>query len=200
MTSPLGPNTIPVGQTIPCFNVAGPLQIWVNTGAAYATQFLGWTRGGVSIQEQAFISELKSDLSGGEQGAPADFQYVGVQHTVEAELAQFNTGVLAALERRFNAAITPVTIGTLLSCSGANFRMLLVAANFGRLYTRVFVNEPITYAPVGTAVSFPRITFTCLQDLGNIDTSPYTVATSSSGALPYYTVSGSTVTFSPSGP
>lgn len=198
MTSPLGPNTIPVGQTVPCFTVAGPLQLWVNTGASYATQFLGWTRGGVSIQEQAFISELKSDLSGGEQGAPADFQYVGIQHTVEAELAQFNVGVLAALERRFNAAITPVTIGTLLSCSGANFRLLLIAANFARLYTRVFVNEPITYAPIGTPATFPRITFTCLQDLGNTDNSPW--VGSNSGSAPGFSVSGSTVTFAPSGP
>ena len=185
-------NTLPTflptsgGNTVPCFTVAGPLQIWGNTGSASAVEFLGWTRGGIEIQEQTMMTELKSDLSGGEQGIPQDYEWLGDVHTITAELAQFNPAILAKYERRMKAAVTNRVPGTLVGCAGGMFKVIFLSLNFSRMYTKVVINEPISYAPIGTAASFPRITFTGLGDSNNTDFYPYTVAG--------YTVTGANIT------
>lgn len=175
MTTNTLPTFLPTsgGNTVPCFNVAGPLQIWGTTGATAAVEFLGWTRGGIEIQEQNNFAELKSDLNGGEQGIPGDYEWLGEMHTITCELAQYNPAILAKYERRMNVSITSRVIGQLLSCSGAGWNVLFLSLNFARLYTRAFVIEPVQYAPVGTPATFPRITFTGLGDAANTDISPY---------------------------
>lgn len=187
--------TIPVGQGIPCFFVAGPIQIWVNTGASAAVEFLGWTRNGLSIQETAIMADVKSDYDGGEQGVPGDYQFLGYQDTIDAELGRFVPAVLAKLERRFNAGITGVQIGAMMNCSGANFKALFIAQGLARFYTNIYINEPITYAPVGTPASFPRIVFTGLQDLSVNGSGALNTADGRPWKSTGYTVSGSTVTF-----
>jgi hypothetical protein len=157
-------------------------------------QFLGVTRNGIEINEQAFISELKSDYGGGEQGPPTDYQYLGEMHSIVAELAQWNPEVLAVLETRVNAAYALTrTKGQLLRCSGAYFRVLFLAANFGRNYTNVYINEPIAYSPVGTPATFPRITFTGLEDLTTNSSGAY-INPNGSPWNGTWTVSGSVVT------
>lgn len=185
-------NTLPTflptsgGNTVPCYQVAGPLQIWGNTGSAGAVEFLGWTRGGIEIQEQSFQAEYRSDYTGGEQSTPGDYEWLGEMHTISAEMALFNPTILAKYERRMNASITNRVRGTLIGCAGGQFKVLFLSLNFARLYTRVFISEPVTYAPVGSPASFPRITFTGLDDAANTDLYPYT----SSG----WTVSGASIT------
>ena len=181
------PNTLPTGIVVPCFTVAGPLQIWGGTGAGSpaAMEFLGWTRGGLEIQEQSFEAELKSDLSGGEQGPFADMQYLGEVHSLTAELTQYNPAILAKYARRVNASVATRTKGMLIGCSGGYFRVLFLSANFARNYTKVFINDPISYAPIGTPATFPRLTFTGLEDTSIADNMPWTSS---------FTVSGSIVT------
>lgn len=185
-------NTVPTflptsgGNAVPCYQVAGPLQVWVDTGASHAVEFLGFTRGGAEIQEQSFQSELKSDYTGGEQGPPGDYEWLGEMHTISLELALFVPTILAKCERRMEVAVTNRTRGTLVSCAGGSYKLLLLSLNFSRLYTRVFIPEPITYAPIGSPASFPRITFTALDDPANTDLSPYTATG--------WTVSGAGVT------
>ena len=188
------------GNTVPCYSIAGPLQIWGNTTGSSSSEsttaeFLGWTRNGIEIQEQAFMSELKSDYSGGEQGPPGDYEWLGEMHTITCELAQFNSSVLQKYERRVNASIAARTRGMLLGCQNARWTVLFLAQNWARLYTRTFVIDPIQWPIIGTPASFPRITFTCLDDPSNADLMPWT----STG----WTVSTNTVTFSntyPTGP
>lgn len=153
--------------SLPCFVTPGPLQIWVDTGAAHAPEFLGYTRGGATIQEQAFFDELKSDASGGERGPAADFQYLGEQHMVDLDLAQYNEAILAKLAVRVNVAATR-TKGMLIGCAVGYFRLVLWASNFQRNYTRAFIIDPITRAPIGTGTTYPRIGFTCLEDPANV--------------------------------
>lgn len=178
------PNNLPTGLTVPCFNVAGPLQIWASTGASNAMELLGWTRGGLEIMERAFMPELKSDVSGGPEGPPQDFQYLGEMHTLTAELAQFNTAILAKLARRVNAGVASRTKGMLVGCSTGYFRVLFLSTNFVRNYTRVFITDPINWPTVGTPASFPRISFTGLEDSANTDSSPWnTTYTAGSGVV-----------------
>jgi len=130
-------------------------------------QFLGYTRGGARITEQSFVNELKSDVSGGEHGPVADFQFLGEIHRIELELAQYDESVLAVLETRVNAGVTR-SKGMLLGCAGAQFRMVLISTNFARNYTKSFLVDPIDRAPVGISATFPRIHFTCLEDPANV--------------------------------
>ena len=166
-------NTLPTGLTIPCFNVAGPVQIWVSTGAANAMELLGWTRGGIEITEQAFIPDLKSDYSGGPEGPPSDFQYLGEMHTISGEMGQYNPAIFAKLARRVQASVTNRTKGMLIGCSSGYFRALFLATNFVRNYTKTFIVDPINYQPIGSPATFPRIGFTGLEDAANTDSSPW---------------------------
>lgn len=187
-------NVIPVGMVPNCFFVAGPMQTWVNSGASGAMELLGWTRNGLSIQEQAVMADLKSDYDGGEQGIAGDFQFLGYSHTIDCELSRFDPLVLGKLERRFNVSITNVQVGSLMRCSGANWKVLFIGVGFARLYTNVFINEPITVAPIGSPASFPRIVFTGLQDLSTNSSGSQNTADGFPWKSTGWSVSGSGVT------
>lgn len=186
-------NTLPTflptsgGNFVPCYNIAGPLQIWGNTGSSGAVEFLGWTRGGIDIQESSFQQELKSDYSGGEQGPPDDYLWLGEMHMISAEMGRYNPGILAKYERRMNASVTNRIPGTLIGCVGGQFSVLFLSTNFGRLYNNVFITEPVSYSPIGATASFPRISFTGIGTVANTDYSPWKATG--------WTVSGAGVTF-----
>ncbi len=171
MSGPISlPLTLPTG-TLPGFFTPGPVQVWVGTGTVTSgvavMQLLGVTRGGARIVEQTFNEELKSDVSGGERGPPADYQFLGELHMIECELAQYNESVLAVLETRVLAGSTR-TKGMILGASSNALRVVLVAVDFARNYTRSFLVEPIERAPVGMAVMYPRVNFTCLEDASHV--------------------------------
>ncbi len=168
-------NSIPLipYMTVPCFQQAGPLQIWVNTGASSAPELLGWTRNGIDIDQDARMQELKSDLSGGDAGVPGDYQWLGEMHEISAELAQWSDSVLAKLERRVNPTVLTRYPGMLVGCLGGQFRALFLALNFVRCYTNVHIVRPIRRAPIGTPATFPRIVFTGLGDINNTDSKPW---------------------------
>lgn len=177
-------NTLPTALTVPCYTQAGPLQIWVSTGSANAMELLGWTRGGIQITEQAFQVPLTSDVSGGPEGPPDDYQYLGEMHQIVAELARYDTAILAKLARRINAGVATRTKGMLVACSTGYFRALFLSTNFVRNYTRIFIPEPIDMAPIGTPVMYPRISFTGLEDSANTDSKPWnTTYTAGSGTI-----------------
>lgn len=161
--------TPPSAVVIPCFNHAGPVQIWTNTGVAGIFQYLGETRNGVTISQRRMNVDLKSDSSGGESGIPADFQWLGDIHEVELDLSRYNEAVLALIEQGINA--TTQTLGELINCAGASYKVIIIGTNFGRAYTKAFVNEPIQRAPIGMPVMYPRVTFTCLGDPLNVGSS-----------------------------
>lgn len=183
--------TVPT-YTIPCFTVAGALQIWCGTGASAAMEFLGLTARGATINEHSYQRDLKSDRLGGDAGPPADFLHLGRHDIIEFELAEYNETILAKLEKRANASVT-IDPGTLLGCAGAYFRFAFLATNFLRNYTRVYINQPIVRAPVGLAEMMPRLTLDALMDPTNVagtlgapvNQSPWNTSVS---------VSGSTVT------
>lgn len=191
------PNTVPA-ITPNCFTTAGPVQVWTNTGESGAFEYLGDTRGGARIAEQGFFDELKSDVSGGERGPAADYQFLGEQHTIELDLARYSNAVLAKVAARVNVATVTSgrTKGMLVGCAGGQFQVVLISSNFARKYTKVFVVQPIDMAPIGTAATFPRVVLVGLEDPNNT-TSP---SSSGSGApvngSPWngtITVSGSTL-------
>ncbi len=145
-----------------CAVVAGPCEIWVDTGTARALEFLGWSLNGITIEEIAYQTPIHSDENGGDQGPPADYQMFGHRHRILMELSKFQDGVLAKLDQRFNpnASSGSVGVGMLLGCATASFRLLLKAPNFVRNYLATVILEPIEISPVGSQASRARISFT----------------------------------------
>ena len=145
-----------------CAVVAGPCEIWVDTGTARALEFLGWSLNGITIEEIAYQTPIHSDENGGDQGPPADYQLFGHRHRILMELSKFQDGVLAKLDQRFNpnASSGSVGVGMLLGCTTASFRLLLKAPNFVRNYLATVILEPIEISPVGSQASRARISFT----------------------------------------
>jgi hypothetical protein len=153
-----------------CANVAGPLQIWVDTGAANALEFLGWTTNGASIEQLAFQTPVFSDENGGEQGPPVDYQMFGNQHRVSLELSKFQQSVLTKLDARYNPNTSNgnVGVGMLLGCNSAVFRLLLWAPNFVRNYVNTVLLEPIEESPIGAQYTRARCSFTCNKNSAGV--------------------------------
>lgn len=148
-----------------CATVGGPLEIWVDTGAANGMEFLGWTANGAQIEEIGFHSPIVSDQNGGDQGPPVDYQFFGLQHRVTLELTKFQSTVVAKVGARYNpnTSSASVGVGMLLGCVGAQFRLLLksTTGNFIRNYLGAVVLDPVDYSPVGSQATRIRCAFTC---------------------------------------
>lgn len=165
-----------------CPVVAGPVGVWVDTGASNAIAFLGITANGVRITERAFFNEIHADDSGGEKGPPIDRQIMCYEHLIELELVRYIPAVLALVAIRVNPVIVSPYVGQLLGCSGGNFRVLLYAPSGG--FTRNYETgtgagkgnctpiEAISYDPVGSQNTIARVTF---------------VANSAAGVVPWDT-------------
>lgn len=153
-----------------CAVVAGPCEIWVDTAADRALEFLGWSINGVTIEEIAYHSEIHSDQNGGEQGPPVDYQLFGHQHRISMELSKFQSAVLAKLAPRFHPLTDAgaVNVGMLLGCSTATFRLLLLAPNFTRNYPTCVIPDPIEMSPIGSQASRARLSFTANQGIGGV--------------------------------
>ena len=151
-----------------CFVVAGPLQVWVNTGSGDGTmEFLGWTEGGADIDERVFSSELHSDRVGGQEGAPEDYQLFGSLDDINLPMRKWDSAVMARFQTRLKPGITR-SMGMLLGCSSAFQRVLLYnATGFIRNYAFVTNMQPITIGPVGSAAMRMGLRVT-----GNSGTSP----------------------------
>lgn len=144
-----------------CAVVAGPAALWVNTGSLYAMEFLGWSLNGLTIEELTFMAPIHTDEQGGEQGPPVDYQILGYQHRITAELAKFQDSVLQKLASRFNLNTSASLrgVGMLARCNSAAFRVLIKAPNFTRNYTSVVMPEPIELSPVGSLATRVRLGF-----------------------------------------
>lgn len=151
-----------------CAVVAGPVQVWVDTGASNALEFLGWSLNGVAIEQLAFHGEIHSDESGGQPGPPVDYQLFGHQHRITMELAKFQDSVLAKLDPRYNPNTSGgnVAVGMLLACASATFRVLLKGPNFVRNYLSCVIRDPIQLAPVGSQASRARVSFLASTTIG----------------------------------
>ena len=149
-----------------CAFVAGPIEIWVDTGASRAAEFLGWSANGVQIEEIGFHSPVVSDENGGDQGVPVDYQFFGRQHRVTCELSKLQKLVLGKVEQRYNAAnigAGEASVGMLLGCLDVTYRLLLksTTGNFIRNYLAAVALDPIERSPVGSQYTRARVSFTC---------------------------------------
>lgn len=145
-----------------CAVVAGPCEVWVDTGADHALEFLGWSLSGITIEEIAYHTPIYSDQNGGDLGPPSDYQLFGHQHRISMELAKFQDAVLSRLSPRVNPGTlsSNVAPGMLMACAAATFRLLLKAPAFVRNYPATVIVDPIEIAPIGSQASRVRISFT----------------------------------------
>lgn len=147
---------------VPCNNVAGPVQVWVGTGAASALEFLGYTINGVEIEELTFMSNVPSDRDGGTEGPPADVQHMGDLHYLRLEMGQFYEAILAKIRARLNGSTEASSIvpGTLLKCGNYGFRVLLWGPNYTRNYVFGIPRGAIRMN-AGTQFSRAMVEFEC---------------------------------------
>lgn len=160
MTNVASPSTV-------CSNVAGPVQIWFDTGTGQAMEFYGYSVNGVSIVEQPFMTPIHSDEWGGDAGPPADYQLFGVQHRISIEMQHYDNTKAAKLNKYYNqialaAASVTAAPGLLMKCAPYTFRMLLLAGTaasptFVRNYGVCTITSPIDLSPVGSQASRLRL-------------------------------------------
>lgn len=148
--------------SIPCNNVAGKLEVWLNTGGGGALEFLGYTINGAEIEEVTFMSNVPGDANGGTEGPPVDVQHMGDLHYVRLEMGQFFDSVLSKIRSRLRGVTegSSITPGTLIACSGLYYRLLLYGPNFVRNYPAAIPRGAIRMN-AGTQFSRAMVEFEC---------------------------------------
>ncbi len=160
---------MPTPSSIPCNNVAGKVQVWVDTGVGNSLEFLGYTINGVEIEEMTFMSNIPSDEQGGTEGPPADIQHMGDLHYIRLELGQYFDTVLAKIRARLKGATegASITPGTLIRCGGYTFRVLLFAPNYVRNYVACIPRGAMR-VNVGTQFSRALVEFEAYRNASGV--------------------------------
>lgn len=163
--------TIASPGAVPCVNVAGKVRIFVNSGNAGAMESLGYSINGVQIVERPFYTNIPGDENGGDEGPPVDKQYLGELHYLRMELSKWDDTVAGKIRGRLrgvnaegSGAFTP---GSLITCGGYYFRLLLLGANFVRNYLLAVPSEP-TEINVGTRWSRPAMEWECQRNSSGV--------------------------------
>lgn len=158
-----------------CANVAGAADIWVTTqvggGNALSYGFLGNTVNGIQVAETPYFVPVHSDVNGGEQGPPVDYQLLGRQGYLEMELVQYDDAILSKIEecyRKANGSGSAVnrSAGMLLGCAAASFDVVIIAANWTRHYLSCIPLEPIR-KNIGAIHTRASLAFTC-NEIGGV--------------------------------
>ncbi len=138
--------------------------IWIAANAAGTLEELGYTTDGSSVTEQIFTKEVHSDEYGGEEGPPADIQYLGEMHIIRLRLSRYDESIANKIRASTagGTAGTPATRGTLYKQDAKTWRLLIKTANRPRNYLCAIFREPREFNK-GTKYSELQVTAHCFE-------------------------------------
>lgn len=149
---------------------AGPGYLQTNTGASSAYETLGMSQDGIRIGIERLHSPIKSDAAG---ESPADFQFMGSQARITAELTAWDKAVLAKLQAKADASATDGqagAIGAILGVGGFDFSLYLPSSTADPWVFAACKLEGAQEVNVGTKQSILRITFMAFRKVGPTST------------------------------
>lgn len=124
----------------------GLATVKVGFGASGAFQTLGYTRNGVQISLRSIMIPVPGDAGGGDGGTPIDYQYLGEEGTIRAELTSVDMAVLESLKGIWAKAAGEVTlhIGKFIFGPGNFLRVSIETPTKIHTFPRcTLLNEPI---------------------------------------------------------
>ncbi|MDE2104187.1 MAG: hypothetical protein KGL39_43525 [Patescibacteria group bacterium] len=135
----------------------GPTKVQVGTGAGNALQDLGYTRNGVNGVSNGFFLPIPCDDNGGDEGPPADIQYLGETWQLEMEFTKFDVVVMDTVTPRLlggQAGLPGTATGGITYTAGG-----LGALMFSGGYTIRTLLTPQTSAGNARPKNFPQVVF-----------------------------------------
>jgi hypothetical protein len=159
------------------FQVAGPAEIHVGTGAGGGLAFLGYSEAGVRVSNRAHYEDVKSDVLG--PMSPTEIQQMGAELWVSFDLRISNEAVWQSIASRANNRLQAVAegfypngvIGALVGAEGLAYRLLVFKpyaskAIFTAAGVRPCFNSPFAYLagpddidPIGVRAQKIRVVF-----------------------------------------
>lgn len=106
---------------------------------------LGYSRDGVNIRFEPRYLDIFSDDFGGQNGAPADAQFMGAIATVQAELVKYEQAEvhrLTSFEKSGTAGVLP-QLGTLIRQEEEYATLLLNGKHEDWTFSVAFMRQPI---------------------------------------------------------
>ena len=142
--------------------VFGPARVWVNTGASFALESLGFSVNGVKFRDNGYFENVIGDANGGESGPPVDVQYFGQVDTVEMELSKWDSVVAAKIFPRLYGGTAGVIgiAGLMIAAGSFSYRLLINPSSGPRNYLRAIPREAMEHNK-GTKYSILRIVWEC---------------------------------------
>lgn len=112
---------------------------------------LGYTRNGLTPQEQGYYLNVPGDQNGGEEGPPIEIQALGMTALIRLELTKYDMDVVHYVRRQLAGVTqgTPAAAGSLMFSAGLVGRLTLVPLAGGtgigipQNFPRVFTRQPI---------------------------------------------------------
>jgi hypothetical protein len=124
--------------------VAGLAEVYVEVGSTMT--LLGYTRNGAEVTKEGQWLDVPCDSNGGDEGPPADVQFLGEIARIRVELTKWDSTVAnTVLKRSKAAAVTagePMDAGTLMFASNA-MRVCIKTANNPRNFPRAIPRQPV---------------------------------------------------------
>jgi hypothetical protein len=138
--------------------------IWIAAPAGGTLEELGYTTDGSFVTEQIFTTEVHSDEFGGQEGPPADIQYLGEMHIIRLNLSRYDEAVANKIRASTagGTAGTPATRGTLYKQDTKTWRLLIKTTNRPRNYLCAIFRQPREFNK-GTKFSQLQIEAHCFE-------------------------------------
>lgn len=139
-------------------------QIKIASPAAGGLEELGYTSDGCMITEQLFTTEVHSDEYGGNEGPPADIQFLGEIHIVRLNLSRYDEAVANKIRSSVagGTAGTPAARGLLYKQDSKFWRLLINTAVRPRNYLCAIFRTPKEFNK-GTKYSQLQIEAVCYE-------------------------------------
>jgi hypothetical protein len=125
-------------------NVAGATPISVDTGGSHALEVLGLTRDGGMVTFEPYMLDIHTDGEGGENGAPADVQFLGEVAKIHLEFTKWDEAVADKIRPRAygGTAGTVPTLGQLMIGGSLTYRLLLFSTTRPYNFPIVMFRDP----------------------------------------------------------
>lgn len=135
----------------------GPVTVTFDTVAQ------GYSRDGCTVRIQPFWNDVKADYSGGEQGPPADTQFLGAIATVNCDLTKYELATVERLASTFDYGLTEGKVplpGTLMRQEAKMKQLKLLGTKFTTTFETAFVRQATEFN-AGVRAKFFRLSFEC---------------------------------------
>jgi|GEM_PF-1137831 len=126
-------------------HVAGPTEVYVDTGAGSSYEALGYSRNGIDLRFEPFWQDVPGDEHGGDQGPPIEVLYLLEKATVRMELTKWDRAIERKVTPRLLAGVEgqPGTVATKMFAQSKTYKLVLQSTGRPWMFERAILRGAV---------------------------------------------------------